>query len=82
MLICAILRTAISTGTKNRAFGLLQNKPNQTQFKPKTNPIKANKMSKQTQFQPKRSRPGHSGPKTPEYTWEIRDNSFGFCISF
>ena len=31
MLICASLRTAISTGTKNRAFGLLQNKPKQTQ---------------------------------------------------
>jgi len=58
MLTCATLRTAISTGTKNRAFGLLQNKPNQTQYKPKTNPIKANKMpiqtqneSNQTQFQ-------------------------------
>jgi len=28
MLICATLRTTISTGTKNRAFGLLQFKAN------------------------------------------------------
>jgi hypothetical protein len=43
MLICATLRTAISTGTKNRVFGPHQYKPNsnptQTQFKPNTNPI-------------------------------------------
>jgi hypothetical protein len=39
MLICAILRTAISTGTKNRIFGPRQYKPNTKPIQTQTNPI-------------------------------------------
>jgi len=48
MLICATLRTTISTGTKNRAFGLLQKNP----IKAKTNPTCHGEASGEAGFQP------------------------------